>query len=303
MNAKLKRSLFWGILVSLLLLGLLFSFWPRAVAVDLTQVARGPLLATVDDEGETRIHDVYVLSAPVAGRMRRIDAHAGDTVIALETVIAEIEPVDPAFLDPRSEAQAQAELKAAESAEALARAEVERATAELDFAERELARARQLIEEKTISQRELDDAERSYRTRRATLATMRASLDVRAFELDSARARLLSPTQTQDNKEQCACVAIRAPVDGLILRILHKSEGVVDQGAPLVEIGDPANLEIVVDLLSADAVRVEPNQRVIVDGWGGDRSLQGRVRVVEPFGSQKCQRSASKNSALTSSST
>jgi HlyD family secretion protein len=244
-------------------------------------------MVTVDEEGETRVHDIYVLSASVAGHMRRIDLHAGDPVVAFETVVAEIEPIDPAFLDPRSEAQAQADARAAESAEALARAEVVQAEAEFEFARREHHRASELIKEGTISQRDLDDAERGFRTRRAALATAQAALEVRSFELERARATLVSPAETRASGTECACVTVRAPVDGQILRILQQSEGVVAAGDPLAEIGDWRNLEIIVDLLSSDAVRTESGQRVLIERWGGNTVLEGRVRVVEPFGYKK----------------
>ncbi|NNC64097.1 MAG: HlyD family efflux transporter periplasmic adaptor subunit, partial [Gammaproteobacteria bacterium] len=249
MTVLMKRMAFWGTLILLLVIGLVFAFRPRAVVVDMSEIRHGELVVTVNDEGRTRVHDIYVLSAPVAGRMRRIDLHAGDEVAARETIIAEIEPIDPAFLDPRSEAQALADMRAAESSEALARATVEQAEAELDFARREHDRATQLIAEGTISQRERDDAEREYRTKRAALATALAALDVRSYELERARAALVTPADTQARTEDCACVAIRAPVDGSVLRILQQSEAVVTSGAPLVEIGDPRDLEIVVDLL------------------------------------------------------
>lgn len=283
MSVRLKRFSFWGVLAALVAFGLLFSFWPRAVPVDLATVERGEMTVTISDEGESRVHDVYVLSAPVTGRMRRVSMHAGDPVVALETIVAEIEPIDPAFLDPRSEAQARADVRAAESAEALARAEVEQAEAELDFAHREFDRARELIREGTISQRELDGAERTFRTRRAALTTALAALEMRSFQLERTRAQLLSPAETQASQGACACVALRSPVDGRLLRILQQSEAVVPAGTPLAEVGDPRDLEIVVDLLSADAVRVEPGQSVVIDGWGGDRPLAGRVRLIEPF--------------------
>jgi HlyD family secretion protein len=282
----LRRLIFWGALAAMLVASLVFAFRPQPVAVDLTTIARGGLEITAGDEGETRIHDIYVLSAPVAGQMQRIDTHVGDPVVALETVIASIEPIDPDFLDPRSEAQAQADIRAADAAEALARAEVEQAEAELDFARTELERARKLIQENTISQRDLDEAERSFRTRRAALATALAGLNVAAFQLERAKAQMLSPVQTQNAKGDCACVDIMAPVDGQILRIVQQSAGVVAQGAPLVEIGDPTKLEIVVDLLSSDAVKVRSGQRVIIEAWGGE-PLEGRVRLVEPFGYTK----------------
>jgi HlyD family secretion protein len=233
------------------------------------------------------VHDIYTLSAPVTGRMRRVEVHVGDPVTKLETVLAEIEPIDPAFLDPRSEAQARADVRAAESAGALARAEVDQAQAELDFARSEVDRARDLIQQGSISQRDLDQAERSYRTRRAGLATAQAALDRSAYQLERARAQLVSPAERQQRGAECACVALRSPVDGQVLQLLQQSEGVVEAGTPVIEVGDARNLEIAVDLLSSDAVKVQAGQRVIIDGWGGDQPLAGQVRLVEPFGFTK----------------
>src|SRR5689334_13827783 len=144
MRSYSRRLLFWGSLGSLAALGLVAAFWPRAIEVDTVQALRGELVVTIDAEGEARVHDVYTLSSPVAGRTRRMDLHAGDPVVAEDTIVAEVEPIDPAFLDPRSEAQARAAVRAAEAAEALARAEVEQAEAELQFARREFDRARGL---------------------------------------------------------------------------------------------------------------------------------------------------------------
>ena len=287
MDAGLRRLVFWGVFVVLVVIGLVYAFRPQPVAVDIAEVVRGSLIVTVEDDGRTRVHDVYVLSAPVMGRMRRIDLHVGDTVVARETVIAEIEPIDPAFLDPRGEAQARADVHAAESAEKLGRAEVEQAQAELDFAHKEFDRARDLIQKGTISQHDLDEAERAYRTRSAALLTAQAALDRSAYQLERARAQLLSPTEARRNSGECGCIALRSPVNGAILRLVQQSEGVVAASAPLVEVGDPRDLEIAVDLLSSDAVKVEPGQRVIIDGWGGGSPLEGRVRFVEPFGFTK----------------
>jgi HlyD family secretion protein len=287
MQANQRRILLWSVLGGAVVLALFISFRPQAVPVDIQVAGRGSLIVTVDEEGETRVRDVFVLSAPVAGRMLRIEAEAGDEVIANKTVVAEIEPVDPTFLDLRSEAQAQAAVRAAESARTLAQAEVDEAAAELEFARAEVERARELIVDNTISQRALDDAERNYKTANAAYATTLAGLQVRNFELERARAELLSPAQSRARRDECECVPISAPVDGRILRVLHESEGVVPAGEPLVEIGNPADLEIVVDLLSADAVKVATGQRVIIEGWGGDQSVEGRVRRVEPFGFTK----------------
>jgi HlyD family secretion protein len=263
---------------------LTISFVPRPVMVDLVDVRPGPLIVTLDEEGETRVHDVYTLSAPVAGRVQRIDRHVGDPVAANETVLAQIEPGDPSLLDPRSEAQARAAIQAAEAARDLAAAAVKDAEAQYEFARSEYARMQELIVEGSISKRDLDSADRDNKARRAGLDTARAALQVRNYELELARAQLVSPRETQASREDCDCIPITSPVSGRILQIADRSERVVREGETLMQIGDPKNLEIVVDYLSMDAVRIEAGQRVIIDNWGGDRLLEGRVRLVEPFG-------------------
>ena len=282
-----RRLLLWGCLGLLLLAGLAYALWPRPVPVDFVTAARGPLVVTVDEEGETRIRDVFVLDAPIAGRMRRIDLEVGDAVTAGESVVARIEPIDPAFLDVRSEAQAEAAVDAADANRRLAAAEVVSAEAELDFAESELYRARELIGDQHISERALDDAERNFRTRQAALETAKAALRMRESELRHARTQLLSPAETERDFDACDCVTLTAPVSGSILRIIHESEGVVQPGEALIEIGDPRDLEIVVDYLSEDAVKIEAGQRVIIEEWGGGADLNGRVDRVEPFGFTK----------------
>src|SRR5210317_267241 len=268
----------------MIVIALAISFMPRPVMVDLVDVQPGPLVVTLDEEGETRVHDVYTLSAPVAGRVQRIDRHVGDPMAANETVLAQIEPGDPSLLDPRSEAQARAAIQAAEAARDLAAAAVKDAEAQYEFARSEYARMQELIVEGSISKRDLDSADRDNKARRAGLDTARAALQVRNYELELARAQLVSPLETRASREDCDCIPITSPVSGRILQITDRSERVVREGDTLMQIGDPKNLEIVVDYLSMDAVRIEAGQRVIIDNWGGDRLLEGRVRLVEPFG-------------------
>src|SRR5210317_138753 len=268
----------------MIVIALAISFMPRPVMVDLVDVQPGPLVVTLDEEGETRVHDFYTLSAPVAGRVQRIDRHVGDPVAANETVLAQIEPGDPSFLDPRSEAQARAAIQAAEAARDLAAAAVKDAQAQYEFARAEYARMQELVKEGSVSKRDLDSAERDYKARHAGLDTSRAALQVRNYELEVARAQLVSPLETQGPKEVCDCIPITAPVSGRILQITDRSERVVREGDVLMKIGDPKDLEIVVDYLSMDAVKIEAGQRVIIDNWGGAQPLEGRVRLVEPFG-------------------
>jgi len=283
-TAKTKRILMWGVILGILVVALAFSFRPRPVMVDLFEIQPGPLVVTLDEEGETRVHDVYSLSAPVAGRMQRIDWHVGDPVTANATVVAKIEPVDPVFLDARSEAQVRATIQASEAARELAKAQVRDAQAQYEFARAEYTRMQELVVEGSVSRRDLDSAERDFKARRAGLETARAALQVRNFELELARASLVSPRETQQPREDCDCIPITAPVSGSILQITNRSGRVVREGDVLMQIGDPRDLEIVVDYLSMDAVKIEAGQRVMIDNWGGDAPLEGRVRRVEPFG-------------------
>ncbi len=287
MRAETKRRLVWGTIGLAVILGLAFAFYPRAMLIDLATVERGPMMSTVAEEGFTRVHDVFTLSAPVTGRVRRIEVHAGDSVAAQQTVLAELEPVDPSFLDPRSEAQAKAGLRVAEAAHQRAISDLERVGAELEFARAEYQRAVELIRDGTIAQRDFDNAERAYKATGAAVDTAREALHVAQFEVDRARAQLLSPATSQRRSGECACVPITAPISGQVLQIFDPSERVVTMGEPLLQIGDPSRLEIVVDLLSTDAVKVEAGQRVLIERWGGEHALEGRVQRVEPFGFTK----------------
>lgn len=287
-DTQTRRLLFWSPWGLAILLALLWLFWPGAVAVDLATAGRGPLQVTVSDEGETRVKDVFVVSAPVPGLMRRIALEPGDAVQAGKTVVARIEPSDPSFLDVRSAAESRAAVQAAEAAENLAVATVQRAEAELEFANAELQRYLGLAERNTVSANDLDAAERRARTAAAALAEARAALRVRQSELRQARARLINPNAVpRQHRAGCECVEVFSPVSGSVLRVLQESEAVVAPGTALVEIGNPEELEVVVDLLSSDAVRVESGQRVVIEAWGGDKPLNGRVRRVEPFGFTK----------------
>lgn len=287
MTPAVKRLLFWGVPVLVLTVGIAWLFRPAAVPVDLVAVDRGPLTVSVSDEGEARVRDVYVVSAPVPGRMRRIELEVGDPVVADETIVARIEPGDPSFLDLRSQTEARAAVDAAAAARTHADAQVNRVQAELDFARAELARNRALARSHTVSQNELDAAERRARTADAALAEAHAERKVRESEYQVARARLLTPATPRPRTPDRDCVTVYSPVSGTVLRVVTESDGVVPSGAPLVEVGNPGQLEVVVDLLSADAVRVQPGQRVIVEAWGGEAPLEGTVRRVEPFGFTK----------------
>jgi len=282
--ATIKRLLFWAPPALALVFGLAWLFRPQPVPVDLITVERGAMRVSVDEDGETRIRDVFVVATPVAGVKQRIPHKVGDPVTANETVIASVVPTDPAFLDTRSERQAQATLKAAEAALEFARADIRRAEAEFEYALSELERARRLARTGNISESDLDRAEREMRTRQAALEEAQAQIGIRVFELERARAALEPPSASRETRQGCDCIHVYSPVDGRILRILAESESVVPAGTELAEIGDPANLEVVVDLLSSDAVKVAAGQQAIIEDWGGAAPLSGLVRRVEPYG-------------------
>jgi HlyD family secretion protein len=282
-----RRLIFWLPLGLAVVLALAWLLRTQPVPVDFATIARGPLQVSVSDEGETRVKEAFIVSAPVAGFMRRIDLEPGDAVTAASTVVARIQPNDPSFLDVRTQAEARAALNAAEAARAHAAASVQSAQAERDFARAELARYKGLAARDTIAQNALDDAERRARTADAALAEAKAQLDMREHERDRAQAALLAPGTAHAAPADCDCVSVYAPITGVVLRVLQKSEGAVASGTPLLEVGDPRELEIVVDLLSADAVRVSPGQRVYIEGWGEPEPLNGVVQRVEPFGFTK----------------
>ena len=282
-----KRVLFWLAPALAIAAVLVLAFRPAPEPVDVAVVARQPLVATLDEEGETRVHDVFTVSAPIAGRLRRTELHVGDQVIAGQTVVAQIEPTEPALLDPRARAEAEAAIRAAEAAARLARADRERAASEADFAVSDTKRISELHAKGVASQQAIEDAERRQRSASAALDAASAAQNMREYELARARAALIVPTARSGTPGACACVEIKSPVDGDVLSIDQKSENVVQAGAPLIAVGDPRQIEIVADYLSNVAVAVEPGQRAMIDGWGGQARLNARVRRVEPAGFTK----------------
>ena len=288
MNGKWIKRILGMALVAVIAAGFIYALMPQPVAVDAATIDRGPMEATIDEEGMTRIRDIYVVSAPVGGKVRRTSLTVGDPVQMGETTVAVLQPVDPSFLDIRTRRELEAAIEAARAAVALADAEISRAKSELQLAESDLQRALRLAETRTISERSLEQAKVDVETRKAELRQAESNLLLRERELESAEARLLQPGALPDDalNNQC-CVVIPAPVSGVVLRIVAESEQVVPAGAPLLEIGDPSDLEIVVDLLSDDAVRVDANSEAHIEAWGGGETLSAVVRRVDPTGFTK----------------
>lgn len=272
---------------------LAYAFWPRAMSVDMAAVERGHMMVTVDEEAKTRVRDAYVVSAPVAGQLLRVDVEPGDRVEGGETVVAQMTPAKPQVLDVRTEEQAKAAVEAAEAALVLARAEVRRAEADADYAKKEVERARILRKTDAVAEAALDRAERAWRIASAALETARAQVAVREAELENARAMLISPSEAErlslsTNPHPREPIPLRAPISGQVLRVIQESETVLAAGAPIVEIGDPTgDLEIVTELLSTDAVKITPGDRVIIEKWGREETLDGVVDRIEPWGFTK----------------
>jgi HlyD family secretion protein len=264
-----------------------WAFWPQPVPADIAVIEPGTLEVTVDEEGISRIRDVYTVSAPISGKVLRSPLEVGDEVDANDTIVAVMQPTAPAFLDARSRREGEAAVAAAEAAVSLAEAQVTEAKSQLDFAKSEAGRADELMRRNIISERTHQQAHLQVDTSVSRLASANATLEVRKRELESARARLIGPEELQENlnSENC-CVNVRAPVDGEVLDIVTESEQVVPAGTALVEIGDPSYLEIAVDLLSSDAVRVPRDAEARIDGWGGP-VLAAKVRRIESAGFTK----------------
>ncbi len=279
----------WPIGLGLLLLaGLVFALWPRAIAVDIATLAEGPMAVTIEDDGVTRVKEVYLLSAPISGKMLRIEPRAGDFIEAQKTVIATIEPADPAFLDARAERELEFTVSAAKAARETAAANARGREADLKLARQERERVQQLFAKNVVAKARVDAATASVDALEAAVATARAALRQREFEVKTAEAALIVPTDAAKPKSaRRCCFAIRAPITGQILRVIQENETVIQAGQPLVEVGDPSDLEIVVDLLSTDAVKVSDGDAVLITRWGGEGALNARVRRVEPFGFMK----------------
>lgn len=265
--------------------GLVYGFMPRALPVDIAEVKRAPLTVTVEEEGKTRVSERYLVSAPVAGYVRRIDLKAGDAV-SKGQVLALIEPARAVALDPRTRAQAQAQASAAQAALAVAQENARAAAAAEQLAQQERTRAESLQQSNFLSAQALDMARSAETRARAVRQAADHAVRVARFELELARAAVANTNRLQAGGA-VELFQVRAPVAARVLRLLHESEGAVASGQPLLEIGNPGTLEVEVEVLSTHAVKIAPGSKVILDRWGGDQAMQGVVRVVEPSGFTK----------------
>lgn len=276
-----------------------YAFWPRAMPVDLGETVKADIVVTIDEEARTRVRDAYVVSAPIAGRLLRVEVKPGDRVIGGQTVIARMLPINPPALDARSREQARASVHGAEAAVQAARADLKKAIAEKEFTQADLARKRDLNRRGVTSEAGLDEAERAFRTAEANLDIAKANIAVREAELARARAELITfdnpnaPTNFSapsrlGGSEIANSIPLTAPISGRVLRVIQESETTLSAGTAIIEIGDISNdLEIEAELLSSDAVQVSPGNRVLIRRWGGSETLNGVVERVEPWGFTK----------------
>jgi len=268
--------------VAAVLAMIVYGFLPRPIAVDVVKASRGPLTVTVEEEGKTRVKDRFVISAPVSGYMRRIALEAGDFVKRGQTV-AELEPLRSAVLDPRSRAAAEAEVSSAEAALKASEENAAARAADAEYAQENRKRMKDLYARGYVSKDSMEQAESDARRSQANLLSAEASAKASRSAVDKARTALLYAAEGRGGKP----VPVRSPVQGRVLKLQRESEGAVNSGDPLIDVGNPENLEVKVEVLSADAVRIKPGTPVLFERWGGDSALKGKVTVIEPGGFTK----------------
>ncbi len=282
MNINSKRA---GLLalVALLVAGFYLAMREKPVLVDIAQVHSGPMEVTIDEEGITQVRDVYAISSPIAGHLDRSLLEEGQAVNAGETIVASIHPMDPPLLDQRTTTELAAAVEAAHSSVVVAEMSLEQARTALSLSQSEYARAAKLGKTSLITESELDKYSSDVQLRRAEVASARAVIRLREAELASAKARMIQPVDLQANpRAGDCCVHITAPVDGVVLEVITRSEQAVSAGTLIARVGNPRLLEVVVDLLSSDATKIRPGDGAILTEWGGGVDLNAVVRRVEP---------------------
>ena len=276
---RIFNILGWLIVIGIAVALMVLWLRPKPTRVDTAKAVRGSLQVTVDGEGRTRVRDRYVVASTVAGRLRRITLRRGDSV-QQDQLVAQIESLPLSPLDPRQRAEANARVKATEDAKRESDAMVERAKASYEQARREFERCQKLSNAGVISRQELERAQTAMDVTVRENDAAKSKSETAGHEVEVARSALLALDKNQRQAE--TTVQIHAPVSGRVLRVIEESERVISAGTPLVELSNPSKLEVVIELLSTDAVKVKPGALVLVERWGGDTVLQARVRLVEP---------------------
>lgn len=283
MRSALQKHPFIAIIVVLVIGLLVWGFWPQPARVEAIPVKRAPLTVTIEEEGRTRLMDRYIISAPVDGVACRVQLDVGDPVTKSQVLLS-ISPLESQVLDPRSRAEAKAQLARAAAALRAAQEQAHAAGAAEQLAATELKRLQPLLDKGLISQDVFDKAVTAAKTTAAAKRSADFNIDVARSEMEAAQILL---EYTVGSSTPTESVPIRSPIDGVILKAPHECEGPVRTGEPLLEVGDTAALEVEVDVLSADAVKIKPGMKVLFDRWGEERPLEGVVRTIEPVGFTK----------------
>ena len=280
---RLGPRILIGLIIAVLALAIFFALRSPPIDVDVAAATKGPMLVTINDEGETRVRDMFGVSAPINGRLMRINLDAGEPVIAGKTVVARIMPVQPDFLNARSEAETRAQIRSLDAVVQSATARIAQAEADRKLAAANFERIDALYARGFATKTAHDAARAARDSSAARLTEARGAAESARFELRALRARLMTPSASSSGGN----LAVFSPVSGSVLRLTHESETPIAAGTPVIEIGDPADIEIVTDLLSGDAVKIKPGNKVLIDNWGGEKPLAGKVQRIEPFGFTK----------------
>lgn len=257
----------------------------KPLDVETGVVTRGPLVVSVIEEGKTRIRHRHVISPPIAGYLRRVELRAGAPIERGKTVLAVIEASSSAFLDPRTKAEAEARIKAAEAVKETRQADLDRADAALGLAIKQLERQEKLLKSGAAAVQEYDIAVADEQVRRREKNAAEFALRAAESDIEVARAALLQAQAP--SAEEAKPIQIIAPVDGFVLNVYEESARPVTPGLAIMEVGDPKDLEAEIELLSSDAAGVAPGAEVSIEQWGGEQALRGKVTVVEPGGFTK----------------
>lgn len=276
------RGLFWAGIGLLAIIAGVYMLRPEPVWVDLAPVTRGPMEVTIVEEGKTRVKDHYLVSSPVTGYLNRVVLKVGDPLTPGD-LVAYVEPMPVNVLDARSRAEAEARVEAARSALNSVTQRVNAAKADAEYAESQYGRMRALQGSGSISAERVQQTHSTALRSEAILRSAQFEKDVASHELAAARARLEVSAAKAKGADTAERVTVSSPVTGVVLQILRESEGVIQAGEGIVRVGDPGTLEIEVDVLSFDAVKLVSGTRVRLDGWGG-ATLDAVVRRVEPVG-------------------
>lgn len=278
---RLTRWLFWLLVLGLAVAGTIYALWPQPVEVDLAEVIVGPLQVTVNEDGMTRVKERYTVFSPVGGQLVRITLDPGDEIKAGTTLLATIQPSDPSMLDARQVAETEARVSAARKMIERASGVKQQALVAKEMSDSQLTRSHALWEQNAISENEYDRVVANARVAAEALRTAQFDEEIAEFELQQAEAALIRVKPSSDS-DPLSQFEIHSPIDGIVLRVFQESAAVVAAGTPLVEVGNRHDMEIVIDVLTTDAVKIDPGDEVLLDHWGGERSLRAKVRRIEP---------------------